>query len=368
MKILITGGHLAPALAIIDTLREKNNSVEIVFVGRKYINNFEKTVSLEYKEINRRNIKFISLSAGRLTRILTVKTLLNLFLIPVGFFQAGRIVIEEKPEVILSFGGYLALPIAFWGFLTKIPIYTHEQTICPGLANRIIGILAKKIFVSFSQTRRFFNRNKTIVVGNPIRKSVFKIIKKPFNLIKDRPVIYITGGSLGSHSINEHIKKILPLLLKKYIIIHQVGETKEYHDFEDLIVLHKKLPLTLQRNYFPRRHFFEEEIGYIYSLADIVVSRAGANTFFELLALKKPTIFIPLPWSSGGEQKLQAKIFKKAGTGEIFNQEENSFRLIQLIDKMVINKNQYQKNFNQLIHLYRKDAAHYIIKEIFSAL
>ncbi len=168
------------------------------------------------------------------------------------------------------------------------------------------------------------------------------------NLVKDRPVIYITGGSLGSHSINQLIKQILPTLLKKYIVIHQVGDTKEYQDFENLISLQLKLPKILQKNYFPQKFFFDDQIGYIYSLADIVISRAGANTFFELLALHKPTIFIPLPWSAGGEQELHAKIFKRAGVGEIFYQGENISKLIQLIDKMITNIDKYKKKFHQL--------------------
>ncbi len=99
-----------------------------------------------------------------------------------------------------------------------------------------------------------------------------------------------------------------------------------------------------------------------------MVSRAGANTFFEVLALKKPTIFIPLPWSAGGEQEFQAKIFKMAGAGEVFYQNQNSSRLLQLIDKMIINYRQYQKNFDQLTNLYKKNAAQFIVDTILSAI
>ncbi|MFN4212540.1 MAG: UDP-N-acetylglucosamine--N-acetylmuramyl-(pentapeptide) pyrophosphoryl-undecaprenol N-acetylglucosamine transferase [Microgenomates group bacterium] len=339
----------------------------MIFVGRKFINNFEDTLSLEYQEITKKKIKFISLSAGRFTRTLTLKSFLDLLFIPIGFFQALKIIIKERPNAILSFGGYLALPIVFWGFLAGIPIYTHEQTISPGLANRIIGFFAKKIFVAFEKSTTYFNKTKTIVVGNPIRESVFKVIKRPFNLVKNRSVIYISGGSLGSHSVNELIKQILPFLLKKFIIIHQIGDTKEYHDYENLINYKNKLSKELQKNYFPKKFFFEEEIGYIYSLADLVVSRAGANTFFELLSLKKPTIFIPLPWSAGKEQELQAKIFKEAGVGEIFYQWEDTSKLLQLIDKMIIEREKYQKNFDKLANLYNKNAAKPIIKEILSA-
>lgn len=366
MKLLLTGGHFTPALAVIEAWQKKQDLKEIIFVGRKFINNFEPTLSLEYQEITKKKIKFISLSAGRFTRLLTLKSLFNLFLIPIGFFQALKIIIDEQPDVILSFGGYLALPIAFWGFFAGIPIYTHEQTIRPGLANRIIGLFAKKIFIAFKESSSYFSKSKTLVTGNPVRESIFKIKKRPFLLVKNRPVVYITGGSLGSHSINEIVKEILPALLKKFIVVHQIGETKEFRDFDDLISFKKRLPKTLQKNYFPKRYFFEEEIGYVYSLSDIVVSRAGANTFFELLFLKKPTIFIPLPWAAGKEQELHAKIFKEAGVGEIFYQHEDREKLLQLIKKMILEREKYQKNFNKLAYLYKKNAAELIVEKILS--
>jgi len=313
MRILITGGHLSPALAVIEVYLEKGLPDEIIFVGRKYINEFEKTLSLEYREITKRNIRFIPLKAGRFTRILSFRSFLNLLYIPVGFVKAWQIVRKEKPDIILSFGSYLALPIAVVGFFHKIPIFTHEQTISPGLTNKIIGFLAKKVFLAFPEAEKFFDKNKVEIVGNPVREVIFTIKKKTPLIKKDRPVIYITGGSLGSHAINNHVKNIIQKLLDKYIIIHQTGDTKQYHDYEDLLMIKEKLPKRLQSRYFLRKHFFDEELGYIYGNADIVISRAGANTFFELLALRKPTIFIPLPWAANNEQYFHAQIFKKKG-------------------------------------------------------
>jgi len=393
MKILITGGHLTPALSLIDALEKRfKKDLEIIFVGRKYALEQEKTQSLEYKEITKRRIKFIPLQTGRLTRILTIRTIRSLFRVPFGFWHGWQIVKNERPDLIFSFGGYLALPIVFWGFIFRIPIYTHEQTIHPGLSNRLIGILAKKVFIAFDEAKQYFSKNKTIVTGNPIRKSVLTYLRRPrlrqegFGLRpdevwptadevggqahkigcikKDRPVIYITGGSLGSHSINEHIKKIIAKLLNYYVVIHQVGDTKEYKDYEYLIELKKKLPNELQNRYYVQKHFFEEEIGDIYSLADLVIGRAGANTFFELIALKKPAIFIPLPWAANCEQQKHAEMFKKFGVGEIFHQSDSSNHLLNLIGKMIERLDKYKKNFNSLKYLYKKNAAELIVKEI----
>ena len=368
MKILITGGHLSPALAVIEAYLKKKLSGEIIFVGRKYINEFEKTFSLEYREVTKKNIRFIPLRAGRFTRVLSLRSLLNLIYIPIGFFEAWQIIRREKPDVILSFGSYLALPIAIIGFIYKIPIFTHEQTISPGLANRIIGFLAKKVFLAFPEAANFFDKNKVEIVGNPIRQIIFTVKKKTISIKKDRPVIYITGGSLGSHAINNHIKNILSQILKKYIVIHQTGDVKQYNDYEELLEIKKKLSPSLRSHYFLKKHFFEEEIGYIYSIADVVIARAGANTFFELLALEKPTIFIPLPWAANNEQYFQAKIFEKAKTGIIFNQKDSSQFLLQLINKIIKERKNYQKNFIHLKHLFNKNAAEYIVEKISTGL
>jgi UDP-N-acetylglucosamine--N-acetylmuramyl-(pentapeptide) pyrophosphoryl-undecaprenol N-acetylglucosamine transferase len=369
MRILITGGHLAPALALIEEISvEGRGDIEIIFVGRKYPLDSEKTISLEYKEITKRKIPFIPLEAGRLTRILSIRSLRSIIKIPLGFIKAFQIVKETRPNVIFSFGGYLALPIVFWGYVFKIPILTHEQTINPGLANRLISFFSKKIFVSFEESKKYFSSNKVVVTGNPVRQSILKVIKKPFNIVKDRPVIYVTGGALGSHSINEHIKKIIVSLLHCYIVIHQTGDTKEYHDYENLLDIREKLPEKLQKRYFLKKHFFEEEIGYVYNLTDLVVGRSGANTFFELIALRKPALFIPLPWSSGREQQYHAEIFAKAGTGEIFHQVETSNHLFRLIDKMINNLKIYQNNFNYLSRLYKKNVSQYLVSEIFKTV
>jgi len=357
MKIIITGGHLSPALALIDSLKEKK-TIQIVYVGKKYNLDSEKTLSLEYQEIKKRNLPFYHLTTGRLTRIISVATIINLLKLPFGLLQSFSILKKEKPDLIFSFGGYLGLPVALCGFLLNIPIYIHEQTINPGLTNRILSLFARRIFISFPQTKNFFPKNKVILSGNLVRREIFKIIKKPFVIKKTKPVIYITGGSLGSHSLNILIEKILPQLTKKYIVIHQVGSVEQYHDFE-------RLKAYQYSSYFPVKHFFLEEIGYIYKIADLVIGRAGANTFFELIALKKPAILIPLPWSANQEQQKHALLFKKLGLGETFDQNNKPEQLLFLIDKMMANLNFYHDNFSRLTIKFPLNAEEKIIKEIF---
>ncbi len=366
MKLLITGGHVTPALAFIDDVLEKNRlkPQHMVFVGRKYVSSKERELSFEYQEIQNRKIKFIHLVAGRFTRTFSLQTIRNLLLVPIGFVRAWQIISKEKPYAILSFGGYIALPIAFAAFIRRIPVYTHEQTLVPGLTNKIIGRFARKVFVSFPQTVKSFPRQKTILSGNPVRQYVLSVEKAAFTINKNRPVIYVTGASTGSHSINAHIEHLLPDLLQHYVVIHQSGNMKEYKDFDRLSVMRESLAPELRKNYFLRTHFLTEEIGHVYKLADLVISRSGANTIIELVALKKPSILIPLPWSAYNEQELQAKLLQKAGVGEIFNQRDKSEKLADLIAMVMMNLEDYKKNFASLKDLYNPHAAEIIAKHI----
>lgn len=355
MKILITGGHVTPALALIEEMDTQN----VVFVGRQFVPGSKTIPSFEYKEVTSRGIPFINLKTGKLTRTFSLKALGDWLQIPLGFIRAYQILSAEKPHVIMSFGSYLAVPIAFWGWMFGVPVYTHEQTVMPGLANRIIGKFATKIFLAFDQTEKYFPLGRTMLTGNPIRKAIFVKIKAPFPFAKSKPVIYITGGSLGSHSINVHIKNILAELLKKYTVIHQIGESEEFHDFAELSHIR-------DTSYYPMKHVAEDEIGYVYSWADVVVARAGANTFFELVALEKPAVLIPLPWSAGGEQHMHAQIFKAAKAGEVFEQTGTSEALLATINQVYEKREEYHNNIISLHKKYALDATATILHEILS--
>jgi len=360
MKILITGGHYSSALAVIDKLRNHN----IIFVGRKYSLDSENSESLEYKEIKKRNIKFINLLTGKLNRELSLSMLVSLVKIPLGFFHAFKIIWKEKPDRVFCFGSYVAFPIALISWLFQIPIFIHEQTISPGLTNKITALFAKKIFISFPESYKYFPTKKTILTGNPVRESILNSKNNFLNIKKTKPVIFVVGGSLGSHSINKLIIKLLPYLLKKYIVVQQTGSVKKYNDFEEIKKIIKLYPNEYKSNFYIKKDFLDYEIANIYSIADIVISRSGANTLFELVALKKPSVLIPLPWSVNEEQLKHAKILKKAGVGEIFYQNQDCQMLSKLIDKIIENLESYKKNFKNINYIYKKDAAEKIIKEI----
>lgn len=356
MKILVTGGHPAPALAVIEELR-KHPQHTLYFVGRQFAQEGTQSHSYEYKQIVKFKIPFYPIKTGRLTRLVSLEMVKDLFLTIYGFYNAFRILLEIRPDVIVSFGGYIALPICYIGKLLSIEVITHEQTISPGLANKAIGYIADKVLVSFPETLKYFKVSKTRVTGNPIRFQARRTIKKPFEITSQKPIIYITGGSLGSHSINIHIEKILDQLLKYFVVIHQVGNVEKYGDF-------KRLSRVRRKNYYVVEHFHSDEVGWVFRNAHIVVSRAGANTTFELIHYRTPSVLIPLPWSANGEQERHAKLLQQAGAAEIFDQNSSSDVLmdkILLIDQKYA---QYKKGYSSLQEYLHEDSAALIVQEI----
>lgn len=200
---------MTPAIALIDEL-VKDASLEIVFVGRKY--------AVEYTLITKKGIRFLPIDAGKRT----VSTLMK---VPIGFFEALTYCIHEKPRLIVSFGGYVALPVAIAAWISGIPVITHEQTLVPGLTNRIIAVIAKRILVAFKETLHRFPKNKTEYIGLPMRADLFSAVKKtPYRIDeKNYPLIYITGGSQGAKSLNEKMLSAIKDLTKSYTVIHQTG-------------------------------------------------------------------------------------------------------------------------------------------------
>ena len=363
-KIVITGGHVTPALAVIDVIRRTHPETELVFVGRKYNNNNENTESFEYKEITHRSIQFYHLITGRFTRAVSFQTLRDIIAVPYGFYSAWRILQFEKPDLVFSFGGYLAYPVAIVASWLGIPVFTHEQTIHPGLANQKIAAVASRIFISFPESIRFFPPDKTSVTGNPIRESIF-IAKQSINIPEDVPCIYVTGGSLGAHAINQHIEQILNDLLTDYVVIHQTGNLREYNDYERLSNYRNSLPEEKRERYIIKTHVEDDEIGTIFRACDVVVSRSGANTFFELIALKKPAVLIPLPLAAFDEQHKHASILKEAGAAELFQQSQPSEQLLQAIATIIGNKSVYERAYEKLEKTYNTKAAERIVDEIY---
>lgn len=364
-KILICGGHPTPALAVIDELKKKHPETELIFVGRKYAIESERTLSYEYKGCMERRVPFRELQAGRITRLVTRSSIFNIFRVPYGFLQALVIVLQENADCVISFGGYIALPIVFWSWFFHKAVYTHEQTMRPGIANKLIGFFSKRIFVAFDSVLPYFPQDKTEWIGNPVREVIFVQNKLTFPIDTSVPVLYITGGSLGSHSVNKHIFSLLDKLLPIFTIIHQTGDVKEYGDLEIAQKLKRQFQKIYPNRYIVTAHVTEQEIGSVYSMSEFVIGRSGANTFFELIALQKPALLIPLPWSANGEQKAHAEFFKDHGIGEIFDQKNGSDILLAAIKAFHKNVARYTNSFQSLPLQLKRDATQALVQKIF---
>ncbi|MBI3103798.1 UDP-N-acetylglucosamine--N-acetylmuramyl-(pentapeptide) pyrophosphoryl-undecaprenol N-acetylglucosamine transferase [Candidatus Daviesbacteria bacterium] len=354
MKILITGAHFTPAIAVIEELK-KFKGVEIIYVGRKTTMEGDQTQSQESIILPETGVKFISIITGRWQRVFTPYTIPSLLKIPIGFIQSFWIILSEKPDVILSFGGYVSVPVVFAGWLFSIPVIIHEPALLMGLANKICSPLANKIALSFK------NQNvldgKIIATGNPLRdeilhpsgdidlsyKEIFQEAKK-----SNLPTILITGGNQGSHIINLAIEHSLDKILKIACVIHVTGESK-FHDFERL---QKK-----QHNRYLVKKWIGKEWGIVLSKADLAISRAGINTLTEFAFFRIPALVIPIPYLYGDEQNKNARYFEKLGLVKILPQSKLSEALMKNVKIMLNNINSLKKEAERAQKFIIPDAA-----------
>lgn len=359
MKIVITGGHFAPAAAVMEEL----NTADVLFIGRKYAQEGEEAKSLEYQYCQENNIKFFELRAGRFQRKITRHTIPSLLKSPKAVISARKILAEFRPDVVLVFGGYIALPVAVAARTLGIPIVVHEQTLAAGVANKLIGKFANRVCISFIPSAKYFPKNKTIMTGNPIRTSVFEIDKKQ-QVDDTLPILYVTGGSTGAHAINVLIEQALPWLLESFTIIHQTGDTREYQDFERLSAARSELSETLKKRYILKKFVNGEEIGWIYKNADVVVGRSGINTVCELLVLAKKALLIPLPHGQKNEQFENAKLYASTGLGTYIDQNVMTGDML-LAEVVRLNKIKLNPEiFEKAQRLVHRDAAQKIVKVV----
>ncbi len=355
MKIVICGGHHNSALVIAEKLREKGN--EIFWFGHKYSMIGDRNPSVEFIEVTEKNIPFIEIRAGKFQP--RYRFWQYLFRIPLGFGESLAALLKIKPDLIVSFGGYLALPVTLIGYFLGIPIVTHEQTTVSGLANSLISHFSKRVFITFASSAKSFPKNKVVLTGLPVRKAVFIAGKKIFD--NSRETVYITGGKQGSHVINEAIFKILPDLLERFNVIHQCGSTTLFNDIQKAEQIKCSLG-KISENYIVKEYFFDSEIGSVFNTADFVISRAGAHTVYELMVLNKPAILIPIPWSNKAEQIENAKMLVSLGLAEILSQEDlEKGKLLQTIFDFEKSLTKYRLSSDTIIGL---NATEIIVEEI----
>lgn len=376
MKVLITGAHFTTAVAVIEEL-QKNPDVDLVYIGRKTTREGDSSPSPESEILPKIGVKFIPITTGRLQRTFTIYTIPSLLKIPIGFIQSFWILAKEKPDIILSFGGYVAVPTVISGWLLSIPIMIHEQTLVTGLANKISGWFANKIAVSY-ETKNSFKIEKVILTGNPLRKEITSVIpakagiqdnglntgsrikvrddksfdvEKLFSVAQKEklPVILVTGGNQGSHVINQAVEDCLEKLTKIACVIHQTGDSK-FQDFERLI--HK------QNEHYLVSKFIYEDLPYILANSDLVIGRGGINTLSELAFLGTPALVIPVPYLYSDEQNKNAKFFEELELVKILPQSKlNGDNLLSEIKSILKNLNTIKKGAQKAKKVIIPDAA-----------
>lgn len=328
-KIIMTGGgtagHVTPNIALMPALKEAGFDIE--YIGS--INGMEKGL------IEATGTPYHGISSGKLRRYFDWKNFSDPFRVLKGYGQAVSLMNKIKPDVVFSKGGFVSVPVVLAANHCHIPAIIHESDITPGLANKIAIKGAKKVCCNFPETMKYLPADKAVLTGSPIRRELFS--GNAENAIRlcnfkdhSKPVLLIIGGSLGSKIVNEAVRKVLPELLEKFYVIHLCGKGN----------LDNSLSGTIGYAQF---EYASSELTDMFALADMAISRAGANSICELLALHKPNILIPLSAAaSRGDQVLNANSFKKQGFSYVLEEEHlTAESLLKAVQEVYDNRQKY---------------------------
>ena len=307
-KIILTGGgtagHVTPNLALIPALREQGWDIG-------YIGSY---TGIEKELIEKEGIPYRGISSGKLRRYFSFKNFTDPFRILKGYFQARGILKRERPDVIFSKGGFVAVPVVLAAKARRIPVIIHESDMTPGLANKLCIPSARKVCCNFPETLKYLPKEKAVLTGSPIRRELLSGSPlagfKFTGLSSKKPVLLVIGGSLGSVKVNTAIREILPELLKEWQVVHLCGKGNLDASLSGL-------------DGYVQYEYISAQLKDLFAMSDLMVSRAGANSICELLALRKPNILIPLSAAaSRGDQILNARSFEHLGYSKVLEEEE----------------------------------------------
>ena len=329
-----TAGHVTPNIALIPSLKEAGYQIS-------YIGSYE---GIERKLIEELGIPYYGISSGKLRRYFDPKNFSDPFRVLKGFHEAKKLLKKLKPDIIFSKGGFVTVPVVIAAKRCKIPAIIHESDMTPGLANKLCIPSAVKICCNFPETVNSLPADKAELTGTPIRQELLSGDKEAgrrfCDFTEDKPVLLIIGGSLGAASVNEHVRKILPELLKDFQVIHLCGKGK----------MDESLQGTKG---YVQYEYIKQELPDLFALSDIVISRAGANAICELSALHKPNLLIPLSANaSRGDQILNARSFEKQGYSMVLEEEEiTDEKLLDTIHKLYADRETFEQNMTNSQHM-----------------
>ena len=319
-----TAGHVTPNIALIPKLKEAGYKIS-------YIGSYD---GMERKLIEDLGIPYYGISSGKLRRYFDPKNFSDPFRVVKGYFEAKKLLKKLKPNVVFSKGGFVSVPVVLAAKACKVPALIHESDMTPGLANKLCIPSAAKVCCNFPETVKCLPENKAVLTGTPIRQELLSGDAREglkfcgFNAAK--PVILVIGGSLGSVAVNNAVRSILPELLKDFQVIHLCGKDK--------------LDASLNGTEgYVQFEYIKDELPDLFAAADLIISRAGANSICEILALRKPNILIPLSAAaSRGDQILNANSFAKQGFSTVLEEEVlTADTLSQAIEETYKNRQQF---------------------------
>lgn len=307
-KIVLTGGgtagHVTPNIALLPALREADFDIH-------YIGSYD---GIEKRLIEDFEIPYYGISTGKFRRYFDVKNFTDPVRVLKGYAEARKILKQIAPDVVFSKGGFVSVPVVRAAHSLNIPCIIHESDMTPGLANKLCIPVAQKVCCNFPETLQMIPEEKAVLTGSPIRAELSRgnriAALDMCGFTANKPVIMVIGGSLGAASVNKAIRSALPKLLEDFQVIHLCGKEKVDN-------------LLLNVPGYKQFEYVKAELKDLFSLADVVVSRAGANAICELLALKKPNILIPLSAkSSRGDQILNARSFESQGFSLVIDDDD----------------------------------------------
>lgn len=327
-KIVLTGGgtagHVTPNLALLPSL--KAAGYEITYMG-----SYD---GIEKKLISDFDIPYVGISTGKFRRYFDPKNFTDPFRVIKGFSEAKKFLKQYKPDVVFSKGGFVSVPVVRAAAVLGIPCVIHESDMTPGLANKLCIPVAKKVCCNFPETLKLLPADKAVLTGSPIRAELSQGNKLSgldmCGFSANKPVIMVIGGSLGAANVNKAVREALPKLLKDFQVVHLCGKDKVDN-------------LLLNTPGYKQFEYIKAELKDLFAMADIVISRAGANAICELLALKKPNILIPLPaTSSRGDQLLNAKSFEAQGFSIVIDEDDlTTDLLVDRVFELYCNRQNY---------------------------
>jgi UDP-N-acetylglucosamine--N-acetylmuramyl-(pentapeptide) pyrophosphoryl-undecaprenol N-acetylglucosamine transferase len=326
-----TGGHVYPAVAVFEEFKCRAVDLSPLWIGS--------SSGLEREAARDLDIPFAPVTVGKLRRYVSLRTVPDAARVPVGVFQALRILRRFRPDVIFSTGGYIGVPVVIAGRILGIPSLTHEQTAALGLATRINARFTDCIALSYPSTPHPKVRNgaSVIVTGNPIRSELrlgtSQQARAVFKLAGGRPLLYVTGGAQGAKGINDTVAGCLPQLLALFEIVHQTGPDELNGGFSKLKALKHTLDPDARAGYQLVERVASDELAHLYAAVDLIVGRSGAGTVAELAALGLPSILVPLPGAD--EARRNAEMLRDAGAAIVIDQSDlTPERLLQEVESL----------------------------------